>query len=100
MQIRKEFKDFAMHGNIVDMAVGIDIAFGKIVSSLVVDVVMTPIGVALDGFDFMIVAFAVFIVIKALNKLKKIEDEKPVEPPKSSAEEKLLTEIRDLFAKN
>lgn len=136
----KEFKDFAMRGNVVDMAVGIIIgaAFGKIVSSLVADVIMPPIGLALGGvdfsnlyidlsgagyatlamaeeagaplikygafinvvLDFMIVAFAIFMVIKGLNKMKKKEEEKPAEPPKPSAEEKLLTEIRDLLAKN
>ena len=136
----KEFKDFAMRGNVVDMAVGIIIgaAFGKIVSSLVADVIMPPIGLALGGvdfsnlyidlsgagyatlalaeeagaplikygafinvvLDFVIVAFAIFMVIKGLNKMKKKEEEKPAEPPKPSAEEKLLTEIRDLLAKN
>ena len=136
----KEFKDFAMRDNVVDMAVGIiiGVAFGKIVSSLVADVIMPPIGMALGGvdfsnlfidlsgaghatmtaaeasgaplikygvfinavLDFMIVAFAIFMVIKVLNKLKKKEKEKPTEPPKPSAEEKLLTEIRDLLAKN
>lgn len=136
----KEFKDFAMRGNVVDMAVGIIIgaAFGKIVSSLVADVIMPPIGLALGGvdfsnlyidlsgagyatlalaeeagaplikygafinvvLDFLIVAFAIFMVIKGLNKMKKKEEEKPAEPPKPSAEEKLLTEIRDLLAKN
>ena len=136
----KEFKDFAMRGNVVDMAVGIIIgaAFGKIVSSLVADVIMPPIGLALGGvdfsnlyvdlsgagyatlalaeeagaplikygafinvvLDFLIVAFAIFMVIKGLNKMKKAEEEKPAEPPKPSAEEKLLTEIRDLLAKN
>jgi len=136
----KEFKDFAMRGNVVDMAVGIVIgaAFGKIVSSLVADVIMPPIGLALGGvdfsnlfidlsgagyatlalaeeagaplikygafinvvLDFVIVAFAIFMVIKGLNKMKKKEEEKPAEPPKPSAEEALLTEIRDLLAKN
>ncbi len=136
----KEFKEFAMRGNVVDMAVGIIIgaAFGKIVSSLVADVIMPPIGLALGGvdfsnlyidlsgagyatlalaeeagaplikygafinvvLDFLIVAFAIFMVIKGLNKMKKKEEEKPAEPPKPSAEEKLLTEIRDLLAKN
>jgi len=136
----KEFKDFVMRGNVVDMAVGIiiGVAFGKVVSSLVADVIMPPIGMILGGvdfsnlfidlsgvghatmaaaeasgaplikygvfinvvLDFMIVAFAIFMVIKVLNKLKKKEEEKPTEPPKPSAEEKLLTEIRDLLAKN
>ncbi len=126
----KEFKDFAMRGNVVDMAVGIIIgaAFGKIVSSLVSDVIMPPIGMAMGGISFsdlaialgegegaatinygvfidtvisfLIVAFAVFMLIKALNSMKKKEEEKPAEPPKPSAEETLLTEIRDLLAKN
>ena len=125
----KEFKDFAMRGNVVDMAVGIIIgaAFGKIVSSLVSDVIMPPIGMVMGGisfsdlaislgegegaatinygvfidnvFSFLIVAFAVFMLIKALNSMKKKEEEKPAEPPKPSAEETLLTEIRDLLAK-
>ncbi|MGB5255764.1 MAG: large-conductance mechanosensitive channel protein MscL [Woeseiaceae bacterium] len=125
----KEFKDFAMRGNVVDMAVGIIIgaAFGKIVSSLVSDVIMPPIGMAMGGvdfsnlaislgegaeaasinygvfintvLDFLIVAFAIFMVIKGLNSMKKKEEEKPAEPPKPSKEEVLLTEIRDLLAK-
>jgi large conductance mechanosensitive channel len=124
----KEFKEFAMRGNVVDMAVGIIIgaAFGKIVSSLVSDVIMPPIGVVMGGIsfsdmsialgeggatlnygifidtiiNFLIVAIAVFVLIKAINSLKKKEEEKPAEPPKPSAEEKLLTEIRDLLAKS
>ena len=126
----KEFKDFAMRGNVVDMAVGIIIgaAFGKIVSSLVSDVIMPPIGMLMGGISFsdlaislgegegaatinygvfidtvisfLIVAFAVFMLIKALNSMKKKEEEKPAEPAKPSAEESLLTEIRDLLAKD
>jgi len=126
----KEFKDFAMRGNVVDMAVGIIIgaAFGKIVSSLVSDVLMPPIGVVMGSvsfsdlnialgegegaatlnygmfidqvINFLIVALAVFFLIKAINSLKKKEEEKPAEPPKPSAEEALLTEIRDLLARN
>ena len=114
-----------MRGNVVDMAVGIIIggAFGKIVSSLVSDVIMPPIGMIMGGvdfselafalgegegaasinygmfintvLDFLIVAFAIFMVIKGLNSMKKKEAEKPAEPPKPSAEEVLLTEIRD-----
>ncbi len=124
-----EFKAFAMRGNVVDMAVGIVIggAFGKIVSSLVSDVIMPPIGMIMGGvdfsqlaialgegegaasinygmfintvLDFVIIAFAIFMVIKGLNSMKKKEEAKPAEPPKPSAEEKLLTEIRDLLAK-
>jgi large conductance mechanosensitive channel len=125
-----EFKAFAMRGNVVDMAVGIIIgaAFGKIVSSFVNDVIMPPIGMLLGGMDFsnlaialgegegaatinygvfintvldfLIVAIAIFMVIKAMNSMKKKEEEKPAEPPKPSKEEELLTEIRDLLAKN
>lgn len=126
----KEFKAFAMRGNVVDMAVGIIIgaAFGKIVSSLVSDVIMPPIGMMMGNvsfselaialgegenaasinygifidtiINFLIVAFAIFMVIKGMNSMKKKEEEKPAEPPKPSAEEALLTEIRDLLAKN
>lgn len=134
----KEFKDFAMRGNVVDMAVGIIIgaAFGTIVKSLVDDVIMPPIGMLLGNVDFsnlfivlkegatagpyaaldaakeagavtinygqfintiisfVIVAFAVFLVIRNINKLKKEEEQAPAEPPK---EEVLLTEIRDIL---
>ena len=128
MSMMSEFKDFAMRGNVVDMAVGIIIggAFGKIVSSFVNDVLMPPIGMALGGVDFselaftlqeavgdaaavtvnygafiqtvvdfIIIAFAIFMAIKAMNKMKKEEEEAPAEPPKPSAEVQLLTEIRD-----
>ena len=128
MSMAKEFKEFAMRGNVVDMAVGIVIgaAFGKIVASFVSDVLMPPIGMLLGGvdfselmitlksavgdtpavvlkygvfintvIDFLIVAFAIFMVIKGMNKLKKKEEEAPPEPPKPSKEEQLLTEIRD-----
>jgi large conductance mechanosensitive channel len=130
MSMMSEFRDFAMRGNVVDMAVGIVIggAFGKIVSSFVNDVLMPPLGIAIGGVDFsqlsmtlkeaageaeavtlnygafvqtvvdfVIIAFAIFMVIKAMNSLKKKEEEKPAEPPKPSAEESLLTEIRDLL---
>ena len=134
----KEFRDFAMRGNVVDMAVGIVIggAFGKIVSSFVNDVLMPPIGLALGNVDFgnlffnlsagayetlaaaeeagapivkygvfiqtvvdfVIIAFAIFMVVKGMNKLKKAEEEAPPPaPPEPSAEEKLLGEIRDLL---
>lgn len=132
----KEFKAFAMRGNVVDMAVGIIIgaAFGRIVSSFVNDVLMPPIGLLMGNLDFsnlyvnlggdqfaslaaaeeagapvikyglfinnvldfVIVAFAIFLVIRAMNNLKKKEEEAPPPaPPEPSAEEKLLTEIRD-----
>ena len=131
----KEFKEFAMRGNVVDMAVGIVIgaAFGKIVSSVVNDIIMPPIGMLLGSvdfsnlfldlsrsghatlalaeeagaplikygifintvLDFVIVAVAIFMVIKGMNSLKKKEEEAPAEPPKPSPEVTLLTEIRD-----
>lgn len=130
MGMLKEFKEFAVKGNVVDMAVGIIIgaAFGKIVSSLVGDVVMPPIGVLLGGVDFSslavtvkqategapavvisygkfiqtvvdftIVAFAMFIVIKSINAMKRKEEEAPKAPAEPPAQEKLLTEIRDLL---
>jgi len=133
MSMMSEFRDFAMRGNVVDMAVGIVIggAFGKIVSSFVNDVLMPPIGMALGGvdfsdlamtlkeaggdvaavtlnygsfiqtvIDFIIIAFAIFMVIKAMNKLKKKEEAAPAVPPKPSAEETLLAEIRDLLRKD
>jgi large conductance mechanosensitive channel len=133
MSMMSEFRDFAMRGNVVDMAVGIVIggAFGKIVSSFVSDVLMPPIGLALGGvnfsdlamtlkeasgdvaavtlnygsfvqtvIDFIIIAFAIFMVIKAMNSLKKKEEEKPAAPPKPTAEETLLTEIRDILQKD
>jgi large conductance mechanosensitive channel len=123
-----EFKQFAMRGNVVDMAVGIVMggAFGKIVSSFVADVLMPPIGIILGGVDFsdlavtlkaasdgadavmlrygvfiqtvvdfLIIAFAIFLVVKAMNSVKKKEEEAPPAPPKPSKEEELLTEIRD-----
>ena len=126
----KEFKDFAMRGNVIDMAVGIIIgaAFGKIVSSLVSDVIMPPIGMVMGSvsfsdlslalgsgegaatlnygmfidtvINFLIVALAVFMLIKGINTMKKKEEAKPAEPPKPSEEVTLLTEIRDLLAKN
>jgi large conductance mechanosensitive channel len=130
MSVFKEFKEFAMKGNVVDMAVGIIIgaAFGKIISSLVADVVMPPIGMIVGGvnftnlaitlkqavgetpavtlsygkfiqnvFDFLIVAFAIFMVIKGMNAFKKKEVEAPTAPPAPTNQEVLLTEIRDLL---
>jgi len=133
MSMVKEFREFAMRGNVVDMAVGIVIgaAFGKIVSSFVNDVLMPPIGIALGGvdfsdlvvtlkeasgdvaavtlnygtfiqtvIDFIIIAFAIFMVVKAMNSLKKKEEEKPAAPPAPPADVVLLTEIRDLLKKD
>jgi large conductance mechanosensitive channel len=130
----KEFKEFAMRGSVVDMAVGIVIgaAFGKIVTSFVNDVIMPPIGLLLGSvdfsnlfvnlggdyttvaaaetagapiikygvfintvLDFVIVAFAIFLVIKALNKLRRQQAAQPAAPPAPSTQEKLLMEIRD-----
>ena len=137
MKIVEEFKQFAMKGNMVDMAVGIIIggAFGKIVSSLVNDVIMPPLGLLLGGvnftdlklnlkaagvdeagnaieavtlnygmfiqtfIDFLIIALAIFMMIKAMNQMKKKEEAAPAAPPEPTKEEKLLTEIRDLLKK-
>lgn len=132
MKILDEFKSFAMKGNVVDMAVGIIIgaAFGKIVSSMVSDIVMPPLGLLIGGvnftdlklvmkaatetspavtwnygnflqvcFDFLIVAFAVFLLIKAINAARKKEEAVPPAPPEPPAEIKILTEIRDLLKK-
>ncbi len=130
MSILKEFKEFAVKGNVVDMAVGIIIgaAFGKIVSSIVGDVIMPPIGLLLGGMDFTdlaltlkeasgknpavmisygkfiqtvvdftIVAFAIFMLIKALNTLKRKLDQTPAAKPEPTKQELLLAEIRDLL---
>lgn len=138
MSMLKEFKEFAMRGNVVDMAVGIVIggAFGKIVSSFVADVIMPPLGLLIGGVDFtalkitiqdavvdaagavtteavsinygtfiqtavdfIIIAFAIFMVIKGMNNMKKKEEVAPPPPPGPTKEEVLLTEIRDLLKK-
>ena len=125
----QEFKDFAVRGNAVDMAVGVIIggAFGKIVSSIVDDIIMPPIGWLIGGvnfsdlkvtlpgveqmkpatinygnfiqtlIDFVIIAFCVFLLVKAINVLTRKKKEEPAAPPAPSNEEKLLTEIRDLL---
>jgi len=137
----KEFKEFIMRGNVLDMAIGIVIgaAFGAVVKSFVSNILMPPIGLLLGGKDFselfvvlkqgtqpgpyptieaakeagavvwpwglfinevvtfLIVAFAIFLVIKAINSLKKQEEEEPAPPPEPPAEVKLLEEIRDLL---
>lgn len=126
MSFVKEFKEFAIKGNVMDMAVGVIIggAFGKIVTSLVGDVLMPIIGVFTGGlnftslaitvgeaeikygqflqniFDFIIIALCIFLMIKGMNSLKrkKVEEPAPV-PAEPSNEEKLLTEIRDLLKK-
>jgi large conductance mechanosensitive channel len=138
----KEFKEFAMRGNVLDMAVGIIIgaAFGTIVNSLVADVIMPPIGLVLGGVDFtnlfvvlrdgakaagpyasladaktagavtlnyglfvnavvsfLIVAFAIFIMLKGVNSMKRAEAAAPAPPPEPTPDQKLLGEIRDLL---
>ncbi|MGZ8927474.1 MAG: large-conductance mechanosensitive channel protein MscL [Methylobacter sp.] len=130
MGMLKEFKEFAIKGNAIDMAVGIIIgaAFGKVISSLVADIFMPPIGVLVGGVDFTklaltlketagntpavtlnygnfiqtlvdftIIAFAIFMAIKFINKLKRKEVAAPAVIPEPSREELLLTEIRDLL---
>ena len=129
MGLAKEFKEFAMKGNVIDMAVGVIIgtAFGKIVTSLVEDVIMPPLGKVIGGvnfsdlslnlgmdpagkevilkygnflqiaFQFLIVALVLFMVIRTLNKLKTPDPAAP--PPAPPAQEVLLREIRDLLAK-
>jgi large conductance mechanosensitive channel len=132
MSFIREFKEFAMRGNVVDLAVGVIIggAFGKIVSSLVNDVVMPPIGILVGGvdfkdlritlkdavgsipavtlnigqflqtvIDFTIIAFAIFLLVKLMNTLKRTEPVPPSAPPPPSRQEVLLQEIRDLLAK-
>jgi len=129
----KDFRDFAMRGNVLDLAIAVIIgaAFGKIVSSLVADVIMPPIGLALGGmdfsslaltlqqasvneagevvaavtlnygmfiqnvFDFLIVAFCIFMMIRGMSRLQKKKEAAPAAPPVPSNEEKLLAEIRD-----
>lgn len=135
----KEFKEFAMRGNVIDMAVGIIIggAFGTIVKSLVDDIIMPPVGLLLGGTDFsnffitlkgepattleaakesgavtinwgmfinsaisfLIVAFALFLLIKGMNSLKRQQEEAPPAPPELSTSEAFLKEIRDLLKK-
>ncbi len=133
MSMMSEFKEFAVKGNMMDMAVGIVIgaAFGTVVKSLVNDVIMPPIGMLMNGIDFskmkwilqaagpdgkgevaitygtfinnvisfLIVAWAIFLVIKAMNKLKRKEEEKPEEPAEPGEDIVLLTEIRDALNK-
>lgn len=132
MVIIKEFKEFISRGNVIDLAVGVVIgaAFGKVITSLVNDVVMPPIGYLMGGVDFadkkvvlvaadmankvnevaigygifintiiqfLIIAICIFAIIKSINKLKRKEEVSPSLPPVPSAEEVLLTDIRDLL---
>jgi large conductance mechanosensitive channel len=131
MSIASEFKEFAMKGNVVDMAVGVIIgaAFGKIVSSLVENVIMPPLGMMLSGvnfsdlgaaigqtkdgapillkygafiqtiFDFAIIAFVLFMALKGINRLKKPAPAAAAAPPAPPRNEVLLEEIRDLLKK-
>jgi len=139
MSFVQEFKEFAMRGNVVDLAVGVVIgtAFGKIVTSLVQDVIMPPLGAVLGGVDFkhlyislssqtfetlaeaekagvplikygtfiqaivdfVIIAFAIFMAVKAINRLKRQEEAAPAEPPPTPEEVILLREIRDALRK-
>ena len=130
MSVIKEFREFAVKGNVVDLAVGIIIgaSFGKIVTSFVSDVITPPLGYLIGGvdftklalvlpafqagkdavtvrygvflqtiFDFMIVAFAIFVAVKAINRLKRKEAVAPSTPPTPTKQELLLEEIRDLL---
>jgi large conductance mechanosensitive channel len=138
MGFLKEFKEFAAKGNVIDLAVGVIIggAFGKIVASLVNDIIMPFVGILLGGIsfaewkltlkdailaadgsvtkpavvlgignfiqttiDFLIIAFVIFLFIKALNNMKKKEVEAPAAPAEPSEEVKLLTQIRDSLNK-
>lgn len=132
MSFIQEFKTFAVKGNVVDLAVGVVIggAFGKIVTSVVSDIIMPPVGLLIGGInfkdlkvilsqnadgsaaatfaygnflqtivEFIIIAFAVFLMVKVLNRLKKKEEEKAALPPPSDPKVVLLTEIRDLLKK-
>lgn len=139
MSFIQEFKQFAMRGNVIDLAVGVVIggAFGKIVDSLVKDVVMPPVGALLGGVDFKhlylnlgatpyetmeaaekagaplikygafinsmvdftIIAFAIFVAVKAINKLQRKQEEAPAAPPPTPEDVLLLREIRDALKK-
>ncbi len=135
MSIASEFREFIARGNVVDLAVGVVIggAFGKIVTSLVGDLVMPPIGLLLGGIDFtnlkvilkpadlatksaevairygvfintiiqfLIVAAAIFLIVKAINSLRRQRAAEPAAPPAPTTSEALLAEIRDLLAKD
>lgn len=116
----KEFKEFAMRGNVIDLAVGVIIgaAFGKIINSMVSDVIMPLINPAIPGgdwrslevgpgvklgvfmgtvLDFLMIAFVVFLIVKGINRMKRKEEAKPVPAAELPQDVKLLTEIRDLL---
>lgn len=134
MSVVSEFKSFIQRGNVVDMAIGVIMggAFGKIVNSVVTDLLTPPLGYVTGGvdfkslsvkltppalgdgsaatpveikfgiflqatFDFLIIAFCVFMIVKLMNRMKKKEEDKPATLPEPTAQEKLLTEIRDLL---
>ena len=122
MSIVKEFKEFASKGNVMDLAVGVIIggAFGKIITSFVGDIMMPIINPLIPGgdwrsiqigqgikvgnflgsvLDFIIMAFAIFMVIKGMNRMKKKQEEEPAVPVEPTKQELLLTEIRDLLKK-
>jgi len=139
MKMLNEFKEFAVKGNMIDLAVGIIIgaAFGKIIASLVSDIIMPPIGLLLGGMnftdiqitmkdavmdpvtgkilkeavnlkvgnflqtlvDFLIIAFSIFLIVKAIVKMKRKEEQAPAAPPGPTKDQELLTEIRDLLKK-
>ena len=136
MALINEFKEFAMRGNVIDLAVGVIIggAFGKIIASLVADIIMPPIGLLVGGvnfvdlkwqmkpaeivdgvkkaavtlnygnfiqvtFDFLIVAFCIFLFVKAINSMSKKKEDATAAPVEPSEEVKLLSEIRDLLKK-
>ena len=119
----KDFRDFALRGNVIDLAIAVVIgaAFGAIVTSLVNDIIMPIVGVILGGVDFaslsvqvgaatvaygkfiqtivnfVIIAFALFLVVRSINRFKAQQPAAPATPPAPSAEEKLLSEIRDML---
>lgn len=130
MKMIQEFRDFAVKGNMIDMAVGIIIgaAFGKLITSLVNDIIMPPLGQVIGGVsftglkltigspiegrdpvtlnygnfiqttvDFLIVALAIFMVVKAINKMKRKQEAAPAAPAAPTKDQMLLTEIRDLL---
>jgi large conductance mechanosensitive channel len=139
MKMLKEFKEFAVKGNMIDLAVGIiiGVAFGKIIASLVSDLIMPPIGLLLGGMnftdihitmkdavidpvsgkilkeavnlrignfiqtlvDFTIIAFSIFMIVKAISTMNRKKEQAPPPPPGPTKDQELLTEIRDLLKK-
>ena len=125
MGMMKEFKEFAMKGNVMDLAIGVIIgaAFGKIVGSLVDNILMPIVGILMQGvnfatlsikigeaeikygmfigaiIDFIIIALVMFMIIKAMNNMKRKEEAAPSAPPAPTKDQQLLSEIRDLLKK-